>query len=93
MPKLDHHLWSLQDSKKEELLNALFDGFMTFTEVEEESGKLMTVATTKQTFMKEVEIETWEEAETLIPHFANKDVLEKFHVQKGKPLPKSFKVW
>lgn len=65
---------------------------MTFAEVEEESEKLKAVTTTKQMFMKEVELEAWEEAETLIPDFANKDVLEKFHVQRGKPLPKSFKV-
>lgn len=65
---------------------------MTFAEVEEESEKLKAVSTSKQMFMKEVELETWEEGETLIPDFAKEEVLKKFNIQKGKPLPKSFKV-
>jgi hypothetical protein len=82
----------LQDDKKEELLNSLYDGLMTFAEVEKESEKLKAVATTKSVFMKEVELMTWDEGENLIPDFANEKVMEKFRVQKGKPLPKTFKV-
>ena len=41
-------------------------------------------------FMKEVELKTWKEAETLLPEFAIK--VDKFRVQRGKPLSKGFKV-
>ena len=42
--------------------------------------------------MKEVELEAWSEVEAAIPEFTTEDVLGKFRAQKGKPLPKSFKV-
>ena len=42
--------------------------------------------------MKEVEIDTWDEIEQKIPEFSRMDKLEKFNIQKGKPLLQDFKV-
>ena len=40
--------------------------------------------------MKELELETWEQVESMLPHFAKVDILKKFQLQKGKPVPASF---
>ena len=82
----------IQDEKKEELLNGLQDGFLSFADVEEKSEQLKALTTTKKMFMKEVELLTWEEAEALLPAFTDQNILKKFNIQKGKPLPKDFKV-
>ena len=73
-------------------MTALIDGSITIDEAEGKSGKLKAISAAKAALLKEVEIETWEEAKNVIPEFAKEDVLTQFEVQKGKPLPKRFKV-
>ena len=50
------------------------------------------LSASKEAFLKEVELDTWAETQARIPQFAKLDLLGKFKVVKGKPLPKSFKV-
>ena len=50
------------------------------------------LSASKEAFLREVQIPTWKAAQEKIPQFANLELLEKFKVQKGKPLPKSFQV-
>ena len=52
-----------QDDVKEKLLDDLLDGSKSFSEVEEESERLKTMITVKREFMKEVQLETWEQVE------------------------------
>lgn len=70
----------------------LIDRSITIDEAEGKSVKLKALSAAKAALLKEVEIETWEEAENVIPEFTKEDALCKFEVQKGKPLPKPFKV-
>jgi hypothetical protein len=53
---------------------------------------LKAVATVKSAFMKELKLDTWQQAEARVPDFAKTDVLKKFQLQKGKPVPNNFKV-
>ena len=53
---------------------------------------MKTFSATREAFLKEVQFESWTEAEAALPTFARADELKKFRVQKGKPLPKSFMV-
>ncbi len=70
----------------------LIDRSITINEAEGKSGKLKAISAAKYALLKEVEIETWEEAENVIPEYAKENVLHKFEIRKGKPLPKQFKV-
>ena len=81
-----------KDEQKEELLEGLLDCSISFNEAEKESERLKMLSASKEAFIKEVELGTWAEAQIQIPQFAKLDLLQKFKVLKGKPLPKSFKV-
>lgn len=70
----------------------LISGSISFGEAEGRSEKLKAIATGKAALLKEVDIATWAEAEEMIPDFAKDDVLSKFELQRGKPLPQCFKV-
>ena len=72
----------LQDRKKEDI---------SFGEAEKECQAMKVVSTVQSSLMKEVELGTWAEVEAELPHYANMD-LSKLKLQKGKPLPKNFKV-
>lgn len=82
----------MQDNNKESILSDLINGSITIEEAEGKSVKLKAISAAKEALLKEVEIETWEEAEDMIPEFAKEDFLSEFELQKGKPLPKHFKV-
>jgi len=73
-------------------LDELIGGLITFEEAEERSVKLKALFSTKMALLEEVNIETWDTAKRVIPNFTKEDVLSKFQLQKGKPLPRSFKV-
>lgn len=70
----------------------LLDHTMTYNEAEAECERLKVLATAKAALMKEVEMETWDEVEAAIPEFSKGKDLQKFRLQKGKPLPQDFKV-
>lgn len=82
----------LQDGDKEQLLDELLNGSICFCEAEERSRRVKSLGAAKATLLDEVDIETWEEAERTIPSFAKEDVLSKYHIQKGKAMPRTFKV-
>jgi hypothetical protein len=82
----------LQDADKEHLLDELMAGTISFGEADERVGRLKALSTAKTALLNGVEIETWEEAERLIPSFAKEDVLMRFQLQRGKPVPRNFKV-
>lgn len=82
----------LQDDDKEKLLDGLLECSISFDEAEEISGKQKALSAAKTALLEGVNIETWEVAERVIPNFANEDVLSKFQLQKGKPVPRTFKV-
>jgi hypothetical protein len=78
--------------KKEYLLDRLLDRSISYSEAEKECQRLKAVISAKTALIKEVGFTSWDEAEATIPELVKPDVLEKFQIQKGKPLPKSFKV-
>lgn len=82
----------LQDNDKEQLLDGLLKGSISFDEAEKRSLRLKALSTAKTALLEGVAIETWERAKKVIPNFAKEDVLSKFQLQKGKPIPRSFKV-
>lgn len=53
---------------------------------------MKTFSAAREAFLKEVQFESWTEAEAALATFAQADKLKKFRVQKGKPLPKRFMV-
>lgn len=65
---------------------------LSFHEAEKNIQELKTFSATKEAFLKETQFKSWTEAEAAIPKFAKADELQKFQVQKGKTLPKSFMV-
>lgn len=73
-------------------MDGLLEGSFSFNEVEERSTKLKALSTTKSAFLEGVNIKSWDVAKKMIPTFAKEEVLSKFQLQKGKPLPGSFKV-
>lgn len=81
----------MQDEKKEEILDKLIGGEISFKQAQNTCEELKTSSAAKNMLMKEVELDTWEEMETELPHYASID-LSKYKVQKGKPVPKKFKV-
>ena len=82
----------VQDAEKENILSKMLDHAMTYNEAEAECERLKVLATARAAFMKEVEMETWDEVEAALPGFSKSKDLEKFHFQKGKALPQDFKV-
>lgn len=82
----------VQDSKKEELLDAMLAGEMGYVEAERESAEVKAITRLKEAMCSEVELDTWEEVEATIPEFAKVDVLKTFQVQKGKKPPEDFLV-
>ncbi len=81
-----------QDKDKEELLDGLLAGNLSFSEAEKSSEELKALSTTKEVFLKETGLESWTEAQAKIPKYAKNDELKKFRLQKGKALPKAFAV-
>lgn len=81
-----------KNEEKEELLDGLLSGTLSFSEAEKASEELKTLNTIKEAFLKEVQLKSWTEAEAVIPKFARIDELKKVKVQKGKALSKSFMV-
>ena len=54
--------------------------------------ELKTQTLVKSTLMNETGFSKWQDVEAAVPELANSGILEKFHLQKGKPLPKRFQV-
>lgn len=77
---------------KETILDSLLGSSISYVEAEAEAEKHKALTTAKEALMKEVQIEAWDELQSVIPEFADIDVLGKFKLQKGKPLPNGFKV-
>ena len=73
------------------LLDDLLDKTLSLNEAESESCNLKITKTTEDTFLKEVECKTWEEAKELIPSFAKREKLMKFK-GKGKGMSSAFTV-
>lgn len=92
-PYITHMLPScLQDEEKEELLDGLLAGTLAFSEAETASEELKAFTTTRDVFLKEMQLETWAEAESAFPDTDVMAELKKIRVQKGKSPPKSFNV-
>lgn len=81
-----------QDADKQQVLDDLLDRSISFVEAEGRSMELKAVASAKVALLAEVELDNWEEAKTTIPEFTNEGILSNFKLQRGKPLPQSFKV-
>ena len=82
----------LQDEQREEILDELLDGSISFSEAEKRSDQCKVLAAAKEAFVKEFELTSWTNAQAKFPKFARDDLLKKFKVVKGKPLPKAFEV-
>ena len=65
---------------------------ISFTEAENESKKYKGLATTKDCFLKEVGLKSWEEAAEVIKKIGGEETLLTFVIKQGKPLPKNFEV-
>ena len=74
------------------MLNALANGELSFTEATRKIEQLKSWKCTRDTFLKEVKVSTWEEAQQKFPRHAKKDALVKFKLKSDKELPQEFKV-
>ncbi len=73
-------------------MHALSDGNISYMEAEKKSVELKAMARVKEAMCSEMELDTWEEVEAIIPEFTKVDVLKTFQLQKKKQPPKDFLV-
>ena len=81
-----------QDNEKEELLDKLLAGELSFSEAEKQNEERKALFITKEAFLEEMKMESWADVEKAIPEFAKEEELKHFNLPKGfkKTLPKAF---
>ncbi len=70
----------------------MLSGSITFNEANGKIDQLKTLSIAKSAFLQEVDIKEWDIAERKLPDSTKEDVIVKFNIQKGKPLPRAFLV-
>ncbi len=78
---------SLQDEDKLEVHTALANRELSFGDATKKVEELKSWKRTRDTFLKEVKVPTWEEAQQRFPRYANKGALIKFNLKSEKDLP------
>lgn len=81
-----------KDEVKITLLDGLLTNSFSFDEVIEKSKQIKDEEYTKETFLKEVGFDKWEEAKEAIPQYADVGRLKAFTLKRKKELPSDFQV-
>lgn len=74
------------------MLDDLITKKISFTEAEKLCLEKKSQQIAQAAFLKLVGIETWDEAVTTLPEFANDEALEHFKIRRGKAIPEGLKV-
>ena len=82
----------IQDEDKLEVLELLASKELSFAEAAKRIDEIKSWKHTRDTFLREVNISTWEEAQHRFPRYAKKDALTRFKLKNEKKLPQEFKV-
>jgi hypothetical protein len=81
-----------QDEDKLDVLSELTKCEISMDEANTKIKHLKSWRITKALFLKELKLQSWEDAQQQFPLFADKNKLMKFDIKKEDDLPQTFKV-
>lgn len=84
---------TIQDEVKLEILTSLVNKEISFNEAMGRIGEAKSWKATKEVFLKEVNAETWQEAEEQYPCHTQKQRLLEFNIKPQQAVSETFKVY